>query len=117
MKGALVENLRDEIIRGDLVPGQHLRLEEITPRLDVSTMPVQQARIPSALGALATPPPFSGVRMYFGAVMFGQRLAIAPPVGNEEGRLTITEGKNNKIRCSSGRLMATALSTTFAFGS
>jgi len=43
VKGALVENLRDEIIRGDLVPGQHLRLEEIAVRFDVSTMPVREA--------------------------------------------------------------------------
>ena len=39
----LVENLREEIIRGDLVPGQHLRLAEITARFDVSTMPVREA--------------------------------------------------------------------------
>jgi len=43
VKDALVENLRDEIIRGDLVPGQYLRLEEIAPRFDVSTMPVREA--------------------------------------------------------------------------
>ncbi len=43
MKIALVETLRDEIIRGDLVPGQHLRLEEIAARFDVSTMPVREA--------------------------------------------------------------------------
>ena len=40
---ALVETLRDEIVRGDLVPGQYLRLEEIAARFDVSTMPVRQA--------------------------------------------------------------------------
>jgi hypothetical protein len=43
VKETLVENLRDEIIRGDLVPGQYLRLEEIAPRFDVSTMPVREA--------------------------------------------------------------------------
>lgn len=43
MKNALVETLRDQIIRGDLVPGQHLRLEEIAARFDVSTMPVREA--------------------------------------------------------------------------
>jgi DNA-binding GntR family transcriptional regulator len=43
VKGTLVENLRDEIIRGDLVPGQYLRLEEIAARFDVSTMPVREA--------------------------------------------------------------------------
>ena len=35
--------MRDEIIQGHLVPGQHLRLEEIAPRFDVSTMPVREA--------------------------------------------------------------------------
>jgi len=43
VKKALVEKLRDEIIRGDLIPGQHLRLEEIASRFDVSTMPVREA--------------------------------------------------------------------------
>ncbi len=43
VKKTLVENLRDEIIRGDLVPGQRLRLEEIAARFDVSTMPVREA--------------------------------------------------------------------------
>ena len=35
--------LRDEIIRGDLAPGQYLRLDEIAARFDVSTMPVREA--------------------------------------------------------------------------
>jgi DNA-binding GntR family transcriptional regulator len=39
----LVENLRDEILLGELVPGQHIRLEEIAARFDVSTMPVREA--------------------------------------------------------------------------
>jgi DNA-binding GntR family transcriptional regulator len=43
VKKTLVENLRDEIIRGDLVPGQRLRLEEIAARFDVSAMPVREA--------------------------------------------------------------------------
>jgi DNA-binding GntR family transcriptional regulator len=43
VKGFLVDHLRDEIIRGDLVPGQHLRLETIAGRYDVSTMPVREA--------------------------------------------------------------------------
>jgi DNA-binding GntR family transcriptional regulator len=43
VKKALVDNLRDEIIQGDLIPGQHLRLEEIASRFDVSTMPVREA--------------------------------------------------------------------------
>ena len=43
VKVSLVETLRDEIIRGDLVPGQYLRLEEIAARFDVSTMPVREA--------------------------------------------------------------------------
>lgn len=43
MKVSLVEALRDEIIRGELVPGQYLRLDEIAARFDVSTMPVREA--------------------------------------------------------------------------
>jgi DNA-binding GntR family transcriptional regulator len=43
VKSELAEHLRDEIISGDLVPGQHLRLEEIASRFDVSTMPVREA--------------------------------------------------------------------------
>ena len=62
MKGALVENLRDEIIRGDLVPGQHLRLEEIAARFDVSTMPVREAlRDLEAEGLVTTFPHRSAV--------------------------------------------------------
>ncbi len=38
-----MENLREEIVRGDLVPGQHLRLADITARFDVSAMPVREA--------------------------------------------------------------------------
>jgi DNA-binding GntR family transcriptional regulator len=62
VKGALVENLRDEIIRGDLVPGQHLRLEEIAARFDVSTMPVREAlRDLEAEGLVTTFPHRSAV--------------------------------------------------------
>ncbi len=43
IKNPLVENLRDEIIAGKLVPGQHLRLEEIANRFEISTMPVREA--------------------------------------------------------------------------
>ena len=43
VKKSLVETLRDEIVRGDFVPGQYLRLEEIAARFDVSTMPVREA--------------------------------------------------------------------------
>jgi len=39
----LAENLRDEILIGVLVPWQHLRLDEIASRFDVSTMPVREA--------------------------------------------------------------------------
>jgi DNA-binding GntR family transcriptional regulator len=38
-----VENLREEIVRGDLAPGQHIRLADITARFDVSAMPVREA--------------------------------------------------------------------------
>jgi DNA-binding GntR family transcriptional regulator len=43
IKNPLVENLRDEIIAGKLMPGQHLRLEEIAARFEISTMPVREA--------------------------------------------------------------------------
>lgn len=43
VKDTLVENLRDEIVRGDLVPGQRLRLADVTARFDVSAMPVREA--------------------------------------------------------------------------
>ncbi|OGO18715.1 MAG: hypothetical protein A2Z14_09460 [Chloroflexi bacterium RBG_16_48_8] len=43
LKKALVEKLRDEIICGGLIPGQHLRLEEIAGRFEISTMPVREA--------------------------------------------------------------------------
>jgi len=43
VKSLLAENLRDEILLGELVPGQHLRLDEIASRFNVSTMPVREA--------------------------------------------------------------------------
>jgi len=43
VRDALVESLRDEIVRGTFIPGQYLRLEEIAGRFDVSTMPVREA--------------------------------------------------------------------------
>ena len=43
VKDALVENLRDEIIKGSLRPGQKLRQEELAAYFDVSTMPVREA--------------------------------------------------------------------------
>ena len=43
VRSSLAENLRDAILVGELVPGQHLRLEEIAKRLDVSTTPVREA--------------------------------------------------------------------------
>lgn len=43
VKDSLVEALRDEIIQGHIAPGQYLRLEEIAPRFEVSTMPVREA--------------------------------------------------------------------------
>jgi DNA-binding GntR family transcriptional regulator len=43
VKSTLVENLRDEILLGELVPGQHIRLDVIAERFDVSTMPVREA--------------------------------------------------------------------------
>ncbi len=43
VKEVLAENLHDEIVRGDFVPGQRLRLEEIATRFNISTMPVREA--------------------------------------------------------------------------
>lgn len=43
VKKTLIEKLRAEIIQGVYIPGQHLRLEEIASRFDVSTMPVREA--------------------------------------------------------------------------
>jgi DNA-binding GntR family transcriptional regulator len=60
VKDVLVETLRDEIIRGDLVPGQYLRLEEIAARFDVSTMPVREALRDLAAEGLVTIFPHRG---------------------------------------------------------
>jgi DNA-binding GntR family transcriptional regulator len=43
VKSTLVEELRDAIILGEYVPGQHLRLEDIAARFDISTTPVREA--------------------------------------------------------------------------
>ena len=43
VKSSLADNLRDDILRGELVPGQNIRLEEIAARFDVSTTPVREA--------------------------------------------------------------------------
>ena len=43
VKSTLVEELRDGIIRGEYVPGQYLRLEDIAARFDISTSPVREA--------------------------------------------------------------------------
>jgi DNA-binding GntR family transcriptional regulator len=42
-KSLLVENLRDEILLGELVPGQQIRLEDIAERFEISTTPVREA--------------------------------------------------------------------------
>jgi len=43
VKDTLVENLRDEIIKGQLSPGQKLRQEELAAHFGVSTMPIREA--------------------------------------------------------------------------
>jgi len=43
VKSSLVENLRDQILQGQVIPGQYLRLEEIASQYDVSTTPVREA--------------------------------------------------------------------------
>ena len=43
VKQQLADHLRDEIVRGSFKPGEHLRLEDIAARFEVSTMPVREA--------------------------------------------------------------------------
>ena len=43
VKEQLADHLRDEIVRGTFEPGEHLRLEDIAARFEVSTMPVREA--------------------------------------------------------------------------
>ncbi len=43
VKSTIVENLRDDIICGEYLPGQRLLLEEIAARFDISTTPVREA--------------------------------------------------------------------------
>jgi len=43
VRTALVQEIRDEILRGTYTPGSHLRLEELAGRFAVSTMPVRDA--------------------------------------------------------------------------
>jgi DNA-binding GntR family transcriptional regulator len=43
VKEQLADLLRDEIVRGTFEPGEHLRLEDIAARFEVSTMPVREA--------------------------------------------------------------------------
>lgn len=43
VKSSLAKSLRDEILLGELIPGQHLRLEEIAGRYEISTTPVREA--------------------------------------------------------------------------
>lgn len=58
-----METLRDEIIRGDLTPGQYLRLEEIAARFDVSTMPVREALRDLEADGMVTNFPHRGARV------------------------------------------------------
>ena len=43
VKEQLADHLRDEIVRGTFEPGEHLRLEDLAARFEVSTMPVREA--------------------------------------------------------------------------
>ncbi len=43
VKNVLVESIRDEIIKGQLSPGQKLRQEELASHFNVSSMPVREA--------------------------------------------------------------------------
>jgi DNA-binding GntR family transcriptional regulator len=63
VKVSLVETLHDEIVRGDLAPGQYLRLEEIAARFDVSTMPVREALRDLEAEGVVTSFPHRGARV------------------------------------------------------
>ena len=43
VKNVLVQQIRDEIIRGHFAPGQRLRLRDLAKQFDVSTQPIRQA--------------------------------------------------------------------------
>lgn len=60
VKGTLAEILRDEILRGELQPGQHLRQEELAVRFNVSTMPVREALLSLQAEGLVTIFPHRG---------------------------------------------------------
>jgi hypothetical protein len=62
VREGFVENLRDEIVRGDHVPGHYLRLEELAARSDLSTMPAREAlRDPEAEGLVTIFPHWGAV--------------------------------------------------------
>jgi len=60
VKSTLVEELRDAIILGEYIPGQHLRLDDIAARFDISTMPVREALRDLEAGGLVTIFPHRG---------------------------------------------------------
>ena len=41
--GSLVQHIRNEIIRGNFVPGERLRLRDLAERFNVSTQPIREA--------------------------------------------------------------------------
>ncbi len=42
-KVSLIEAIRQEIVRGNFLPGAHLRLDKLATQFDVSTMPIREA--------------------------------------------------------------------------
>ncbi|RME83288.1 MAG: GntR family transcriptional regulator [Caldilineae bacterium] len=60
VKGTLAQILRDEILRGDIRPGQRLRQEELAARFNVSTMPIREALLSLEAEGLVTIFPHRG---------------------------------------------------------
>lgn len=60
---ALLEDLRDDIIRGTLAPGERLRLEELAERFGVSTMPIRQALRTLEAEGIVTVAPHKGAQV------------------------------------------------------
>lgn len=63
IKESLVEYLRDEIVRGNLVPGQRLRQDELAETYGVSTMPIREALRELEAEGLVTITPHRGAEV------------------------------------------------------
>ncbi|GBF08000.1 transcriptional regulator, GntR family [Deinococcus aerius] len=63
VKTALVNMLRDEIVRGTFEPGERLRLEDLAQRFEVSTMPIREALSTLESEGLVTIQPHRGAQV------------------------------------------------------